>query len=106
MRALATSFLLAGALLIGGGGCDEKHMATGSAGVAGDSGGTGDAGAGGGAGTTSACASATGAGGTGGEAPAPSGTPQEINDALLNAPTTGGIDVTRTAPTSMYPTCQ
>ena len=31
---------------------------------------------------------------------------QQIHDALLNAPTAGGVNVTRTPPTATYPTCR
>ena len=71
---------------------------------------SGRGGAGGNSGASGAAASA-GAGGSGsgaGGGDAGGGamlTPQQIHDGLVNAPTNGGIDVTR-APSTTYPSCQ
>jgi hypothetical protein len=115
MRAhwLQLSFVvLLGCALTAGGGCGDDHQRAGTGGQSGGgSGGSagmaGGGGGGGGAGGSgaSACATntASSAAGTGGGVEQ---LPQQIHDALLNAPTTGGIDVTRTPPTATYPTCQ
>ena len=106
---LSFAVLLGGALP-GSGGCGDNRQGAGTGGQSGGSGGsTGTAGAdggGGGAGGAgvSACGTSTGgsAAGTGGGVEQ---SPQQIHDALLNAPTVGGISVTRTPPTATYPTC-
>ena len=87
------------------GGAGGSGGAAGSAGSTG-SGGTGGNGGGGGAGT-GGCAA--GGGATTGPGAAGGGgalTPEQIDEALLNAPTTGGVLVTRAQPTSDYPACQ
>ena len=105
-------FAAVGGLLAGGGGCGSTTMSSsGTAGSGGGSGGaTGLAGTGGGGGSeVSSCSGgSTGVTGAGGDVVGPTGTQtaQEVNDALLNAPTFGGLDVTRTSPTTTYPTCQ
>ncbi len=68
----------------------------------------GRGGEGGNGGASGAAAGA--GGGRGGAAGVDSGsggmlTPQQIHDGLLNAPTNGGIDVTR-GPSTTYPSCQ
>jgi len=94
-----------GGALAGSGGCGDNHQ---GAGTSGGSTGTGGGGGGsGGAAGVSACGASTGgsaAAGTGGGGGEQS--PQQIHDGLLNAPTFGGIDVTRAPPTATYPTCQ
>jgi molecular chaperone DnaK len=101
---LSAAFLLACVLTGAGPGCDSTGgTQTGAAGSAAGSGGAaGTGGAGGDSlGTGGSAAGATGAAGAGGVQ-----TPQQIHDALLNAPTFGGLDVTRMPPTITYPTCQ
>jgi hypothetical protein len=105
-------------MAVGGIACDRNSSsatATGGQGGAmgaatGASGGASgiDGAAGSASGGANACAASTGggagpaseAGGAGGGA-----VPQQVHDALLNAPTFGGIEVTRAAPTSTYPAC-
>lgn len=92
---------LAVVLVSGGIGCKSAgNMETGAAGSGG--------GVGGAVGSGGTGRDAGGAGGTGGNATGTGGmrTPQMIHDGLLNAPTPGGIDVTRTSPTTTYPACQ
>jgi hypothetical protein len=74
----------------------------------GDSPGAGAAGRGGGSGTTGVAGAGGGAAGTGGNIGGSGGmlSAQQIHDGLLNAPTTGGVTVTRTPPTITPPTCQ
>jgi hypothetical protein len=97
-------------LLAGEGGCGSTSVSpSGTAGSGGGTAGTtGLAGMGGGGGSdlNSCGAGTSGVTGTGGDVVGPAGTPQEVHDALLNAPTFGGLDVTRTPPTITYPVCQ
>jgi hypothetical protein len=92
-----------------GGACGDAGAGGGGGRGGGGAAGRGGAGAGGTTGSGGAIAGAggvgatAGAGGAGGE---DTRTPQQVHDDLLNAPTTGGIEVTRSAPAVTYPTCQ
>jgi hypothetical protein len=79
--------------------------------------GTGGTGGATGTGGTSGTGGGGGAGGTGGSNPDGGGnsdggggdggpTAQQINDMLMNATTTGGLQVTTPAPSVTYPICQ
>ena len=105
---LAFAFALGGALAATGACSNNVQMSSGRGGNAGTGVATGavggrvpagDGGAGG--------AVAGGGAGAGGSSAGSGGmlTPQQIHDGLLNAPTNGGVDVTRT-PLTTYPTCQ
>jgi hypothetical protein len=104
---LALSFLIPPALTgTGSAGCGDNHP--GSAGAAGSGGSSG-----GGAGSVGTAGGAGGAAGAGGGAGNATGTggatahsPEEIHDSLINAQTTGGIEVTRTSPAFAPPACQ
>ena len=92
---LMLAFAVLGAFAATGGCGDDVQMSSGRGGAGGESGASG-----------AAAAGASGAG-TGGGRSGAGGmlTPQQIHDGLLNAPTNGGIDVTR-APSTTYPSCQ
>ena len=96
----------------GAAGCgDNSSRVTGAAGSGGSSAGSlGTAGAGGGATGANGGAAGVGAAGTGNAATGTGGTfaqsPQEIHDGLINAQTTGGLDVTRPQPSVVPPVCQ
>lgn len=61
----------------------------------------------GGAGSVATAGVGGGAAGTGGGAGAPvAQSVEEVHDGLINAQTTGGIEVTRPQPTVTLPTCQ
>lgn len=105
--------LMIAAVLFGSAGCGNNFQgnsgAAGHGGRGGAAGGTGGGGAGmagagvdgGGAGVAGSAAATGGVMGTGGML-----SPQQIHDALLNAPTNGGIEVQRTAPAVNYPACR
>jgi len=109
--------VLLGCALTAGAGCGgDNHQGAGTGGQSGGGGSTGTAGGGGGAagggtaGGGTAGMSACAATSTGGSATGTGGgveqSSQQIHDALLNAPTAGGVNVTRTPPTATYPTCR
>jgi hypothetical protein len=83
---------------------------TGGDGTGGDGAGGSVAGAngGGGAGGGTGGTGGSGTGGTGGATvdPCAGMTAQQCHDMLINKTTTGGVAVTRTAPTVSYPACQ
>ena len=84
----------------GGAGCgDNAPGVTGAAGSGGSGAGSlGTSGAGGGA--AGAGNATTGTGG------AVAQSPEEVHDSLINAQTTGGIEVTRPQPSVMPPVCE
>ena len=85
---------------IGGGGCgDDVRAATGAAGRGGGAGSVATAGAGGSAGGAAGAGSAVGTGGD------TAHSPEEIHDGLINAQTTGGVEVTRPQPAYAPPAC-
>ena len=92
----------------GGASCGDNHPA--SSGRGGSSGSAGSAGAGGlGAGGATGAVGSTGMGGAGnatGAGGASTQSPEEIHELLINAQTTGGIEVTRPQPTVAPPACQ
>jgi hypothetical protein len=115
------SFAAVAALVPIGNGCGSNFQPNAQAGAGGRGGGSpsahggnggGAAGVGGGGGAGGMGPDAGGgvgggdAGPTGGAIGIGGSTPQDINDALLNAPTTGGRVVTRTPPAMIYPACQ
>jgi hypothetical protein len=67
----------------------------------------GRGGEGGKSGAGAAAAAGASAAGTGGGSSGAGGmlTPQQVHEDLLNAPSNGGIDVTR-VPSTIYPSCQ
>src|SRR5436190_17191772 len=96
---LCLAFALMGALAATGACSSNVQMSSGRGGAGGSSGASGAA-AGAGAGGSSRSDAGGVDSGSGGML-----TPQQIHDGLLNAPTNGGIDVTR-APLTTYPSCQ
>jgi len=107
---LTFAFLVAGALAPDLG-CGSNFSGTGAAGRGGSGSGSGGSGGAGGAGGSAGSGGSGGDGGaagTGGCAAGAGGAlaPEQTDEALLNAPTTGGILVTRAQPPSDYPACQ
>jgi hypothetical protein len=110
LLAMSRAFLI-GASLIGVVACgNNPSVAVGARGGIGGLAGRGGAGAGGASGEAPSGAGGCGAGGaadhTGGAGEGGAQTVAEIDQALLDAPTTGGLDVPRAPPMSSYPACQ
>jgi hypothetical protein len=99
-RFTLTILVLAGAAGVGCG--DDRPGGGAAAGSGGRAGSVGTAGVGGGAGTGGSVAG----GGGGGAGAATAQSAQEVHDGLINAQTTGGIDVTRPQPLVTPPACQ
>ena len=99
-----------GGSTVGTAGTSGTAGTTGTGGTGGDGTGGSVAGAngGGGAGGGTGGTGGSGTGGTGGGTvdPCAGMTAQQCHDMLINKTTTGGVAVTRTAPTVSYPACQ